>query len=499
MCGLVGILGHDYVAQDMYDALVTLQHRGQDAAGMITYDGRFHVRKDFGLVRDIFHTRHMKRLQGYAAVGHTRYPTIGENVLEDVQPFLGPAPFGVVLAHNGNVYNAPELRDEIFTKDHRLVNSDCDAEVLLNLLTKALTKQNPDHLKPMHVWKAVKSVYERARGAYSTVAYVAKQGMIAFRDPYGVRPLLMGKRTIGLATDYIFASESVTLDILGFELIGDVGAGEAVFIDEKDRKVYRKKLTKKTQVPCIFEYVYFARPDSILDNISVYKSRVRMGRKLAAKIKKAKLDIDVVMPVPDSSRTAALAIAEELDLRYSEGLVKNRYIGRTFIMPGQKIRKKSIRYKLNPMKLEIEGKKILLIDDSIVRGNTSRRIVQMMRDSGAKKIYFASYYPPVKHTCPYGIDIPTKEELIAGDLDVDEICKSIGADKLFYANIKDDFDSCVKGNKKMKDMCMACADGKYKTGVTEKELLSHATDRSTSRVCASLDERTDQDQQLNLV
>ena len=499
MCGVVGILGHDYVAQDMYDALVTLQHRGQDAAGIITFNGRFHTRKDFGLVRDIFHTRHMRRLQGHAAVGHTRYPTIGKNVLEDVQPFLGPAPFGVILAHNGNVYNAPELRKEIFEKDHRLVNSDCDAEVLLNILTKALTKQNPDHLKAEHVWKAVKSVYDRAKGSYSAVAYVAKQGMIAFRDPYGVRPLLMGKRINGLTTDYMFASESVTLDILGFELVGDVGPGEAVFIDEKDRKVYRKRLVNRTHVPCIFEYVYFARPDSILDDISVYKSRVRMGRKLATQIKKAKLDIDVIMPVPDSSRTAALAIAEELDIRYSEGLVKNRYIGRTFIMPGQKIRIKSIKYKLNPMKLEIEGKKILLIDDSIVRGNTSRRIVQMVRDSGAKKIYFASYYPPVRHTCPYGVDIPTKEELIAGDMDVDEICKSIGADKLFYSSVDDVFKSCIKGNKNMKDMCMACTDGKYKTGITEKELLAHAVDRSTSRVCASLDERSDQDQQLNLV
>ncbi|NIA02158.1 MAG: amidophosphoribosyltransferase, partial [Nitrospirae bacterium] len=296
MCGVVGILGHDYVAQDMYDALVTLQHRGQDAAGIITFNGRFHTRKDFGLVRDIFHTRHMRRLQGHAAVGHTRYPTIGKNVLEDVQPFLGPAPFGVILAHNGNVYNAPELRKEIFEKDHRLVNSDCDAEVLLNILTKALTKQNPDHLKAEHVWKAVKSVYDRAKGSYSAVAYVAKQGMIAFRDPYGVRPLLMGKRINGLTTDYMFASESVTLDILGFELVGDVGPGEAVFIDEKDRKVYRKRLVNRTHVPCIFEYVYFARPDSILDDISVYKSRVRMGRKLATQIKKAKLDIDVIMP-----------------------------------------------------------------------------------------------------------------------------------------------------------------------------------------------------------
>lgn len=501
MCGVVGIFGHDYVAQELYDGLVVLQHRGQDAAGIITYDGRFRIRKDFGLVRDVFHTRHMKRLQGYAGIGHVRYPTIGIGDLAEVQPFLGPAPFGVILAHNGNVYNSPELKEEIFKKDHRLVNSESDAEVLLNLLTKALTKQNADQLEPKHIWKAVESVYKRAKGSYSVVAYVAKQGMIAFRDPHGIRPLLIGKRTNGIKTDYIFASESVTLDILGYEVVDDVGPGEAIFITEKDRKLHRKKIAPKKHIPCIFEYVYFARPDSILDKISVYKSRIRMGKKLAKKIKKAKLDIDVIMPVPDSSRTATIAISEELGLRYSEGLVKNRYIGRTFIMPGQKIRKKSIKYKLNPMKIEIEGKKILLIDDSIVRGNTSKKIIQMVRDCGAEKIYFASCYPPVTNTCPYGIDIPTKKELIAGDFSVDEICKFIGADKLFYIDLKDVFDSCIKGNPKLKDMCMACADGKYKTGLDIEELRKHAADRTADRLCGALDERSDQDQdtQLNLI
>ncbi len=337
MCGVVGIYAHDYIAQDLYDALVTLQHRGQDAAGMYTYDGStFHMRKDLGLVRDIFHTRHMKRLLGYVGIGHTRYATIGGGKVEDAQPFLGPAPFGVILAHNGNLFNSHELKREIFERDHRLVNSNCDAEVLLNMLTKSLTKQNADKLEPEHIFKAVSSVYKRAKGSYSTVAYIARQGMLAFRDPHGIRPLLMGKRKNGFKTDYIFASESVTLDILGFETVRDVEPGEVIFIDEQTRSVHSKKLTPKKHIPCIFEYIYFARPDSMLNDISVYKSRVRMGEALAKKVAKMDLDIDVVMPVPDSSRTAALAISDKLGLKYSEGLVKNRYIGRTFIMPGQK-------------------------------------------------------------------------------------------------------------------------------------------------------------------
>ncbi|MBD3360754.1 amidophosphoribosyltransferase [Candidatus Peregrinibacteria bacterium] len=506
MCGIVGILGHDYIAQDVYDGLVTLQHRGQDAAGMITYNNRFHIRKDFGLVKDVFHTRHMKRLKGYAGVGHTRYATIGKGNLEEIQPFIGPAPFGVVLAHNGNVFNAYDLKEEIFKKDHRLVNSDSDAEVLLNLFTKALTKQNADRLEAKHIYKAVESVFARAEGAYSVVSYIARQGMIAFRDPYGIRPLLFGKREKGLITDYIFASESVTLDILGFKYIKDIKPGEVVFISEKDRKVHSKVLTGKKHIPCIFEYIYFSRPDSILDSISVYKSRLRMGRRLAKKIKKANLDIDVVMPVPDSSRTAALTLADSLNIKYREGLIKNRYIGRTFIMPGQRIRKKSIKYKLNPMKLEIKGKKILLVDDSIVRGNTSRQIVQMVKDAGAKKVYFCSYSAPIISPCLYGIDIPTKEELIASSNTVDEIQKFIGADALIYEDLKDSFESCmVKGGPK--DFCMACFNKKYKTGNIDKSILKkHAEARlKEKQKCEPapdvgiLGEGTESDGQLNLV
>lgn len=506
MCGVVGIYGHDYIGQDLYDALITLQHRGQDATGMYTFDGQFHLRKDLGLVKDVFHTRHMKELMGYAGIGHTRYSTIGGGAQADAQPFLGPAPFGVILAHNGNLFNSHDLKEEIFHKDHRLVNSNCDAEVLLNLFTKALTKQDADELNENHIFKAVNSVFDRAKGSYSTVAYIAKQGMVAFRDPHGIRPLLFGKRDNGLTTDYIFSSESVTLDILGFELVKDVEPGEVIWIDEKTRTVHSKKLTNKKHIPCIFEYIYFARPDSVLNGVSVYKSRRRMGESLVKKIKAAKLDIDVVMPVPDSSRSAALALAAKMDLPYREGLVKNRYIGRTFIMPGQEVRKKSIRYKLNPMRHEMEGKKILLVDDSIVRGNTSRQIIQMVKDAGAKKVYFASFSPPVIHPCLYGIDIPTREELIASSNSIEEIQKFIGADALIYHDLKDVYEACLADNPKLPDFCMGCFDGKYKTGDIDDEVLEKvASSRRAEKDAAGCDrvgstrELDSAPDQLNLV
>lgn len=499
MCGIIGIYGYDYVAQEVYDGLITLQHRGQDAAGIATYDGKFHIRKDFGLVRDVFHTRHMKTLTGYVGLGHTRYATIGTGDVGEIQPFLGPAPYGVIMMHNGNLYNSYELKQEIFEKDHRLVNSDSDGEVLLNIFTKALTNQEAKKLQPKHIWKAVESVYKRARGGYSVVAYIAKQGLVAFRDPHGIRPLIFGKREIGLQTEYIVASESVTLDILGFEIIDDVGHGEAIFIDEKNRKVYRKKVGPKKFAPCVFEYVYFARPDSLMNKVSVQKARLRMGKKLAQKIKKSGLEIDAVMPVPDSSRTAAMAISDELAIPYREGLVKNRYIGRTFIMPGQKIRKKSIKYKLNAMPLEIKGRNVLIVDDSIVRGNTSRKIVEMVREAGAKKVYFASYSPPIISPNIYGIDIATKEELIAANATVDEVRKFICADALFYGDLKDMFEACAVGNKSIKDMDMSCFDGRYVTGdVTEEMLEKQATSRSQERGVSESEEGIQEDQ-LNLL
>lgn len=506
MCGIVGIYGYDYVAQDVYDGLVTLQHRGQDAAGMVTFDGRFHVKKDIGLVRDVFHTRHMKHLLGYAGIGFNRYATMGTDNVEDVMPFIGQSPFGVALAFNGNIFNARELKKEIFEKDHRLVNSDNDGEVLLNIFTKSLSTQNAEVMGPENIWKAVESVYKRCKGAYSVIGYIAKQGMFAFRDPFGIRPLLLGKRKDGLGSEYIFASESVTLDILGYEFVDDVGHGEAIFIEENGRKVHRKKVGPKTLSPCLFEYVYFARPDSILNGISVHKSRLRMGKKLAQKIKKAKLDIDVVMPVPDSARTAAFAVADELKLPYREGLIKNRYIGRTFIMPGQKIRKKSIRYKLNPMPLEIKDKNILLIDDSIVRGNTSRQIIEMVKGAGAKKVYFASYSPQILSPNLYGIDIATKEELIAVGNSVPKIAELICADSLFYGDIKDVFSACVEGNPKVKDLDMSCFDGRYVTGdVTPAILKVQAASRNTERHVGEIERDLDEESremaagQLNLL
>lgn len=501
MCGVLGIYGHQYVAQDIYDGLLTLQHRGQDATGIATFDGKqFHIKKGLGLVKDVFHTRNMLTLQGNIGVGHTRYSTVGSGGAEDAQPFLSHAFFGVALAHNGNLFNAWGLKKELFDKDHRFVNSDCDAEIILNVFSKALTKQKvKSEVKFEHICRGVKSVFKRSRGAYSVVSYIAKHGMIAFRDPHGIRPLIFGKRTNGLYEDYIFTSESVTLDVLGFQKIRDVMPGEVIWIDS-DYKIHSKILMKKKYMPCIFEYIYFARPDSLMNEISVYKARLRMGEKLVKQVKASGLKIDAVMPVPDSGRAAALSLAQKLKIPYREGLVKNRYIGRTFIMPGQELRKKSIRYKLNAMKLEFEGKNILLVDDSIVRGNTSKEIVRMCRNAGAKNIYFASYSPPVKYPCVYGIDIPTSQELIASTNTADEICKFIEADRLFYADLKDTFDSCKIGNPKIKDFCMACFDGKYRTGDVTPAVLKEVSDtRLKEKSCGVIEEDSATDGQLSIV
>jgi amidophosphoribosyltransferase len=493
MCGVLGIYGHQYVAQDIYDGLISLQHRGQDATGIITYDGtQFHIKKGLGLVKDVFRTRNMRRLQGNVGIGHTRYSTIGSGGAADAQPFLSQAFYGVAMGHNGNLFNSHELKKELFEKDRRLVNSDCDVEVLLNVFTKALTKQKVEgDVEFEHICNAVSSVFKRSKGSYSVVTYIAKQGMVAFRDPHGIRPLIMGKRKNGMYYDYIFASEKIALDILGFETVRDVEAGEVIWIDQK-RKMHSKILTHKTHTPCIFEYIYFARPDSMIDNVSVYKARLRMGERLASQIKKANLKIDVVMPVPDSSRTAAMALAQKLDLPYREGLIKNRYIGRTFIMPGQEVRKKSIKYKLNAMSLEFKKKKVLLVDDSIVRGNTSKAIVKMCREAGVSKLYFASYSPPVQFPCVYGIDIPTSEELIGYGNSVEDIRKFMGADALFYGTLKDTFDSCNVKKADVKDFCMACFDGKYKTGDVDKNVLKTAAEsRLSEKACGALEDSAD--------
>ena len=485
MCGVIGVYGHGYIAQDVYDGLVTLQHRGQDAAGIVTYDGQFRVRKDYGLVKDVFRTRHMRRLQGYAGVGHTRYATIGTGDIEEVQPYIGPSSYGVMLAHNGNLFNSAALKQEIFEKDQRLVNSDNDGEVLLNLFSKALAKQASIEYGPEHIWHAVESVYRRAQGAYAVVAYIAGQGMVAFRDPKGIRPLVMGKREDESGTRYLFASESVTLDILGYDMVGDVGAGEAVFIPERGRSIERKQIRDEEPTPCIFEHVYFARPDSVMDGVSVYEARLNMGKYLGETISRANLEVDVVMPIPDSGRTAAFTIADALAKPYREGLVKNRYIGRTFIMPETAGRKRSVRFKLNPIPREIKGKSILLVDDSIVRGNTSKQIIEMVRAAGAKRVYLVSVAPPVTHPNVYGIDIATRGELIAAQMSIAEIESEIGADKLFFGSIEDMKQSCIEADgERVRNFDMSCFDGVYPTGdvtsdILERQELARVAERKT--------------------
>ncbi|MBI5411837.1 amidophosphoribosyltransferase [Candidatus Peregrinibacteria bacterium] len=473
MCGFVGIYGDNHAAPEVYDALITLQHRGQDAAGICSFDGRrFHLKKGVGLVRDIFKEEHMKRLAGPIAIGHVRYPTIGGMSVEDAQPFLVHAPFGVTLAHNGNVYNSGDLKQELFKRDHCLVESTCDAEVLLHLFTSALARKKiHEKLSFETICGAVKSVFQRARGAYTVVAIIAGHGMIAFRDPRAIRPGVLGIRQ-GITPSYIVASEKISLDILGFEMVRDLYPGEVLYIDS-EHKMHSKVVLKRSYSTCIFEYIYLARPDSIIDGVSVYNARVRMGRKLGDRIKKLKWDIDVVVPVPDSSRPAAVGVSDALGIKYREGLVKNRYIGRTFIMPGQSIRQKSIRYKLNPIIHEIEGRNILLVDDSIVRGNTSRKIVEMVRNTGAKKVYFASAAPELRNPCLYGIDMPNREDFIANKLTIEEIRQGLNVDGLIYQTIKDLKDCVVPYNRKMSP-CAACMDGKYVTGDVDDNVLKNA-------------------------
>ncbi|MBU1992812.1 amidophosphoribosyltransferase [Patescibacteria group bacterium] len=497
MCGFIGIVGNDSVVQDLYDGLVTIQHRGQDAAGLATYDGsQFHIKKGLGLVSEVFRTKNIMRLRGNIGLGHVRYPTAGAIGAEECQPFTLNIPYGLMLVHNGNLFNTQSLRKELIEKDKRHVNSSSDGEVILNLFANGLLKQRINgKLKPEHIWKAVKHVYARAKGAYSVLIYIGRHGMVAFRDPRGIRPMIWGERKTDLNPEYIFCSERIALDTSGFDVVRDVDAGEAIYIND-NHKVFTKKLVKNTHSPCMFEYIYFARPDSMIDEISVYKSRKRMGEKLADQVRKSKLKIDVIVPVPDSSRTAALALAEKLKLKYSEGIVKNRYIGRTFIMPGQAIRQKSIRYKLNAMPIEFKGKKVLLVDDSIVRGNTSRQIVNMARKAGAEKVYFASYAPPVKFPCVYGIDIPTSQELIASNLSVEEVRKAITADYLFYEDLKDAEWACLRGSKKLTKLCTACFSGQYPTGDVTPAVLKRVSDERLAEKSEYLDVA---DEQLNLL
>jgi len=442
MCGIIGIVSNGPVNQALYDGLTVLQHRGQDAAGIMTCDqGRIFLRKSNGLVRDVFHTRHMLRLQGNLGIGHTRYPTAGCFSSAESQPFYVNSPFGIALSHNGNLTNAEQLKRELFETDQRHLNTNSDSEVLLNILAHELqtTSRGKIKIDPEDIFTAVGGVHRRCRGAYAVVAMIVGRGILAFRDPYAIRPLVIGKRVVNGKTEYMAASESVAIDVLGYELIRDVEPGEAVYFDV-DGNMYAKQCAEKNlRSPCIFEYVYFARPDSIMDGISVYKARLRMGEFLAHKIQRVypKHDIDVVLPIPDTSRTSALSLAYHLGVRYSEGFIKNRYIGRTFIMPGQKQRKKSVRQKLNAIGPEFKGKNVLLVDDSIVRGTTSQQIIQMARDAGAKKVYFASAAPPVRYPNVYGIDMPAASELIGHNRNEAQIADMIGADWLLYQDLDD--------------------------------------------------------------
>jgi len=476
MCGIIGIVSQSEVNQAIYDGLTVLQHRGQDAAGIVTCDGdgKFFLRKDNGLVKDVFHTRHMLKLKGNMGIGHIRYPTAGCSTSAEAQPFYVNSPFGITLAHNGNLTNTKELKDELFQSDRRHLNTDSDSEVLLNILANEL--QKTDKLKPQadDVFKAVSQLHRRCKGAYAVVAMIAGVGVLAFRDPYGIRPVVIGKRETGQGEDYIIASESVAIDSLDYTLLRDVAPGECIFIDTMGHFHSQQCADNPMLAPCIFEYVYFARPDSIMDGISVHKSRMRMGSKLAQKIKRdfPEHDIDIVMPIPDTSRSAAVQLSEELGVVYREGFIKNRYIGRTFIMPGQKQRKKSVRQKLNPIGLEFEGKNVLLVDDSIVRGTTSQQIVQMARDAGARKVYFASAAPPVRYPNVYGIDMPSAEEFVAHDRDVEQIREELGADWLVYQEIED-LELAVNKHDHVEQFDMSCFNGKYITGDIDQGYLNY--------------------------
>lgn len=473
MCGIVAILSKQAVNQDVYDGLTALQHRGQDAAGIMTScEGQLFLRKGNGLVRDVFHTRHMMRLKGNMGLGHVRYPTAGTSTFSEAQPFYVNSPYGISLAHNGNLTNADQLANELTKTDRRHLNTQSDSEVLLNIFAHELQKQDAVRLTPKTIFSAISALHKRCEGAYAATAMISGQGILGFRDPYGIRPLVFGKRKSEHGIDYMFASESVALDALGFTDVEDVLPGEVVYIN-LEGELSRQQYADAVLSPCIFEYIYMARPDSVLDGISVYKTRNRLGVSLARKIIKdySALEIDVVIPIPDTSRTSAMTLAQEMNIKFSEGFVKNRYIGRTFIMPGQEARRKSVQQKLNPIKLEFKNKNVLLVDDSIVRGTTSREIIQMARRAGAKKVFFASAAPPIQYANVYGIDMPSQKELIAFDKTDTEICKSIGADALIYQNLDDTIAAVKDGNPNIKAFDISVFTGEYVTGNIDKRYL----------------------------
>ncbi|TQV77473.1 amidophosphoribosyltransferase [Aliikangiella marina] len=475
MCGIVGIYSNSPVNQGLYDALTVLQHRGQDAAGIVTLDeGKMFLRKANGLVKDVFHTRHMQRLQGNIGVAHVRYPTAGCASSAEAQPLYVNSPYGIVLAHNGNLTNQDELKQELYQTDRRHINTSSDSEILLNVFAHELQLVAEDKLTEKDVFTAIEQVYKRVRGAYAAVALINDHGMVCFRDPYGIRPVVFGKKEVNGKAEYMFASESVALDALEFELVRDVNPGEAIYIDPEGNLHTRQCTPVLESAPCIFEHVYLARPDSFIDDISVYRARLRMGEKLADKILREwpDHDIDVVIPIPDTSTTSAMELASKLNLKMRHGFVKNRYIGRTFIMPGQQMRKKSVKQKLNAIDLEFKDKNVLLVDDSIVRGTTSKQIVEMAREAGASKVYFASAAPAVRYPNVYGIDMPSATELIAHGRSDKEVEKLIGADGLIYQDLEDLVETCREGNPKIKRFDTSVFDGNYVTGDIDESYLN---------------------------
>jgi len=496
MCGITGIVAHSAVNLDLYESLSVLQHRGQDAAGITTCEnGRFYMRKGNGLVRDVFYKKHMERLPGKIGIAHARYPTAGTSSSAEAQPLYVNSPYGIALAHNGNLTNAEQLKEELFQSDLRHLNTDSDTEVLLNIFAHELQLNAKPDFNHEDIFTAVTVIHRRCRGGYAVVAMVAGKGILAIRDPNGIRPLVYGIRKTEQGNDYMVASESVALQAQGFELVRDVAPGEAIFISENGEFFNKQCADNPSLSPCIFEYVYFARPDSIMDGVSVYKARLRMGQTLVQKILREmpEYDIDVVIPIPDTSRSTALEVAYHLNVKYREGFIKNRYIGRTFIMPGQLERKKSVRQKLNPIELEFAGKNVLLVDDSIVRGTTSKQIVQMAREAGAKKVYMASAAPPVRYPNVYGIDMASHSEFVAHNRTVEEITEIIGADWLIYQDLEDLITAVQKGNEDIKSFDCSCFDGVYVTQDVDDAYFKRLNDQRNDSV---KQERNNQANQL---
>ena len=481
MCAIVGILGQQEAATALYDALMHLQHRGQDAAGILTEDDYFQCKSGKGLVRDAFSKEDIAELRGKLGIAHARYPTAGGQTKKEVQPFWVNSPYGIAMVHNGNLTNTEELTRILTTDRHRYINTESDSEILLNLFADGFSQKHADDAGEaffQEICEAIRQVFHYAKGSYSVVSLIHNKGLVAFRDPHGIRPLSIGLKKENGNTNYLFSSETSCHHALGFQSQGDVKPGEVIFINHEGQ-YFKKQLMIKPFRPCMFEYVYFSRPDALLDDVSVYRARLRLGQNLAQHWQSTYPELipDVVIPVPFSANTSALSMAHALKIRYSEGLYKNPFIGRTFIMPNKALRKRSVHYKLSPQKTEIEGKSVLLVDDSIVRGTTSREIVKMVRACGAKAVYFASTCPPIKFPCFYGIDIPTTKELIASNKHIDQIRQYLDVDALLYQTEEDLIEAITRvGEHNIYKPCMACIDGDY---VCQKKVTNREQDKST--------------------